>query len=517
MPEYVPFNQFRDHLHGAKLGTEVDRHFGQFEARSAMVGPSGAAGPTGGAGPSAASRPARREAFAAELDKMLGYLRRYYHTTGGAEHTFLDPSGNFVDCIPFADLPMVRAAAAAGAAVVDQGPRPSGVEADPPRRGFDRPPTPAHVVPLLRRGLVDRFGKRLACPDGCVPVARLTADDMTRAGSFDRFFAKVDPGQLVKKGGGKGKPAAKAAKGGKKPGRGKGGAVSPLTSSDSKGKLVLPQINGHAYANTFDGPNGSARPPYFGCTTGLSVRQPTIPFETTSISQLWMLGDTMSNGLPQTVESGWMVYERLFGTNAPVLFVFVNPDGYGPRSGYVTNPNDLSGFVPAPDAPFVIGQHGFLAPPSSGGGPTAAQLFWEFFDTSDPGWHLYHGHVGQNLADFTRLGYIPARLYAGTALQTHCLNVQFGGEVGGLDRANTGPSPGFTEMGSGIAPTTDALFNFNNVAFQCDVKVQTTKNAPMVPAALNQLRVDTGDGFGLNFPTDPAFSSYFFFGGRKNL
>ncbi len=490
MPEFKPFNQFRDQIHDASLGEEVDRRFPEVELEGVL--------PPGGK-----SRSARRDAFAEELDKMLAYLRRFYPADGAASHTFQDGGGNFVDCIPFSDVPTVRAARQEGRQeVTDRAPAPKGFEPRPEKRGLERPPTPTRLVSPLRQGAVDRFNRRVACPDGCVPVARVTTDDIARAGTFENFFSKLEAIRKGKKGGAK-KPAAKS-------------AAKPAAKPRSRAKPpVAPAAVGHQYATVRDGRGG----PYYGCSAGLGVWRPSVPSATTSISQLWMVGQRMGNGNPQTVESGWFVYPQFTGTNSPVLFVYFNPDGYipvetGGRSGYVTNAQ-TQGFIPFPDSPFVINQQGFLIPTEAGGNPAAVQLYWEFLDAPSPGWYLFHGDVGQNPAEYAQLGYFPAYLYGATELATHCRQVQFGGEVGGLDRVARGTPPGFTEMGSGSRPTSDPWFNYRNVAFQCDTYVHTG-GANMVRAQLVEHLINRPN-FELDFPADPAFASYFFFGGGQNL
>jgi len=501
MPEFVSFNQHRDRLHDARLGAEVDRAFPGAEAR---------AEPMASFGGARASRATRKDKYAAELDKVLAYLRGYYRPDAAARHTFQDEQGNFVDCVPFADVPTVRAAREAGhGAVADRAPPPRGFEVRTEKRGLERPPTPARVVPPLRRGLVDRFGNRLACPDGCVPIARLAPDDITRTGSFAKFFEKMHGPTDTKKGAKKGgkkaaaKPAARTRK-----------VVAPTAP-------VAPAVQGHMYANTIDTTGGQ----YFGCSTGLSVWQPRVPSGTTSISQLWMTGaQNVSARGPQSVESGWFVYDFISGVNTPVLFVYFNPDGYmsveeGGRSGYVTNASH-QGFVPAPDPVFVVNHQGFLLPSGPGADPAGIQLYWEFTGGATPGCYLYYGAIGDDPSTYHYLGYFPSFLYGNTELATHCSFVQFGGEVGGLTQPGlvTNP-PGFTEMGSGTRPTADAAFNYRNVAFQCDLYVSTTNapNAPMSVARLRENVVNRDAGFDLNFPADPAFARYFFFGGRAAL
>src|SRR5258707_899989 len=53
-------------------------------------------------------------------------------------------------------------------------------------------PESAGVVPTLRRGIRDLFGNPLACPEGRVPIRRITLSQLSRFGKLENFFRK-DP------------------------------------------------------------------------------------------------------------------------------------------------------------------------------------------------------------------------------------------------------------------------------------------------------------------------------------
>lgn len=133
--------------------------FDQFLARTAAACPEDypALLPPGASG---AAVPAE---VAAEFGRMKDYLRRYYEGVQPVR-TFLDAAGHPVDCVPFSQLPTVRAAVAAGLKVPTPHPH-------PPAAGHRQPP----------------------CPGDSVPLPRITLEHLTRYRTLDDFFRKGPP------------------------------------------------------------------------------------------------------------------------------------------------------------------------------------------------------------------------------------------------------------------------------------------------------------------------------------
>jgi hypothetical protein len=127
------------------------------------------------------------EGAVAEFERMKAHLLRYYEGVRPV-YSCLDAAGQVVDCVPFEQQPSVRAAAAAGypQTLPPKRPRPTSTApavASPPDAALPAA-TPASE-PTECRAL---------CPDGTVPLLRLTLERLLRHGTLDNFFRKVPPG-----------------------------------------------------------------------------------------------------------------------------------------------------------------------------------------------------------------------------------------------------------------------------------------------------------------------------------
>jgi hypothetical protein len=482
MPDFVSFNEFIDRTDAAK----AVHHF------EAVLSGRLSAARTARRAKRGAAAPLSKEEFEAEFDKMKKYLLRRYDGVR-CDHTFLDFNGNFVDCVPFEQQPSVRTVLQAGYQVAEKAPEPSALQARRSSDPMKRPPVPTPLVPPLRRGLVDPFGRPIACPEGSVPLRRVTLSQMAWHGKFERFFDKypvsTTPAVAAK---GKRKPTAKS---------------SAKKKTAGRRAAVPPQAGGHRYAICQDTHGG----PYFGCTHGLNLWKPNPSPGVFSLSQLWIAGSRQPNGLPETVESGWIVYPSYPGGGVgdnPVLFVYFNPDGYGGLSGYVENQN-LHGFVRF-NSGWVLMSGGLTNLSTPGRATqTGLQMLWELKDGDQPpqtrGWYLY---VGQDAEHWEKVGYFPSFLYTNGVLGEEGANVQFGGEV-----APFGGSAATGQMGSGVPPRQNPQDSYGEVAFQYEMYVQKQEGQDMVEASLKL--VNTGDEpfYGGSLSDDDTWRSYFFFGG----
>jgi hypothetical protein len=158
----------------------------------------------------------------------------------------------------------------------------------------------------------------------------------------------------------------------------------------------------------------------------------------------------------------------------PDLFVFYNPDAYGPRAGWVSNQEHQGFIIESSDWIF----DGALKPPYStqgAGNQVVLPMRWQLEGDK---WSLY-------LLD-ERVGYFLTSNYAGGPLgQGQGEVVQFGGEVAPADaQSGTGP------MGSGVRPSSSGSSDFGRVAFQRLLKVQTSEGASMKSAAIHIGRED---------------------------
>lgn len=338
------------------------------------------------------------------------------------------------------------------------------------------------MLPPLRRGLVDPFGKSMACPEDRVPMRRITIAQMAQLGRFEKFFRKSLP-----------RPHQSA--------EAKEHAVVPPPFAGTLGQSA---IHRHAICQATNASN------YYGCSTWLNVWQVDSSPGVFNLSQLWMLGTTNAGQL-QTIESGWQTYPGQWGTDAPALFVYYNPDNYNPQTcGYVSNQN-MEGFIQT-NADWVIG--GAMPPPYSAvnGEQHGNQMQWEIDGQGN--WWLY---LGPGDADPQALGYFPAGLYANGTLDRSCQWVEFGGEVcsqqpGDATYPNTG------KMGSGLPPFPKPADSFREVAFQKQITVKVDATGLMVPATLVVPAKDPGDanyGSAVGSSTNASWGNFVFFGGAN--
>ncbi|KAJ1398259.1 hypothetical protein SESBI_31255 [Sesbania bispinosa] len=206
-----------------------------------------------------------------------------------------------------------------------------------------------------------------ACPEGTVPIRRITEQDFLRASSIRRF--------------------------GRKP-RG--------VRRDSSG-------NGHEHAVVFV--NGDQ---YYGAKASINVWTPRVTDQYEfSLSQIWVIAGSFGNDL-NTIEAGWQVSPELYGDNYPRFFTYWTTDAYQATGCY----NLLcSGFVQTNNR-IAIGAA--ISPRSDFNGRQfdIGLMVWK-----DP----KHGHWWLEFGSGLLVGYWPAYLFS--HLRSHASMVQFGGEI----------------------------------------------------------------------------------------
>ncbi|MCI0463995.1 MAG: hypothetical protein L0Z62_44240 [Gemmataceae bacterium] len=110
---------------------------------------------------------------AAEFERMKRYILDYYEGVRPV-HSFLSPSGQVIDCVPFEQQPSVRAARAAGYSVTQHHRPPT----PPPHTQRQGTPTPAPP----------EAARTSPCPQGSVPMVRLTLERLVGLGNLDNLF-----------------------------------------------------------------------------------------------------------------------------------------------------------------------------------------------------------------------------------------------------------------------------------------------------------------------------------------
>ena len=314
----------------------------------------------------------------AEFEAMKAHLSGLISDTDAAA-SFVDNAGQVFDCIPINEQPSLR----------ESGDSP----AEPPSLAHEigveeTEPSGAPAVEEAEPEL-DRFGNSMKCPEGFVPIRRLTLEELGRFETLADFFSKTGTKPLIP-------PSAPSAD----------------TSQNHRYAYAFQTIDnlgGHSFLNT---------------------RAPSVTGDQIfSLCQHWYSAG--SGAGHQTVEVGWQVYPDKYGHSQPVLFIYWTPDNYGPGGGYNL---DKPGFVQTNNA-WTIG--GALSPVGDDGGQQY-EIEVSFY-LSGGNWWLYLGGVETQHA----VGYYPASVFNSGAMVNHATQALYGGEtVCGA----TGP---WGDMGSG--------------------------------------------------------------------
>jgi hypothetical protein len=296
-----------------------------------------------------------------------------------ASHTFMDEYGGIFDCVPIEQQPALRGSTESIPEAPDLPTVPSGDEVDQRDYARSSPLSPDRT---------DSYGNAMNCPDGTVPVRRLTLEDLTRFETLRDFFRKGPRGTS------------------RRPPREAEPATVPVTHRWA-----------HAYQNVNNG----------GGHSFLNIWAPAIGAnQVFSLSQHWYVGGSGAN--LQTVECGWQVYPGLYGDSQPHLFTYWTPDNHHTGCYNLTCPAFVQ--IGSAFAPGVA-----IGPTSVPGGPqyVIELAYW----LTGVRWRLYvNGTQGSNA-----IGYYPVSLFQGGALASQAAEIDYGGETTG--------TTSFPPMGSG--------------------------------------------------------------------
>jgi hypothetical protein len=317
------------------------------------------------------AKPQARVGSPAAFEEQKQHLIKLY---GGltVKHSFVDGSGQVFDCIPIDQQPALKLR---GETLKTPPSLPQPVGAAPS-------PSGARFAPL-GPDRVDRYGNAMSCPPGCVPMRRITLDELTRFESLGHYLRKSPR---------RGAPAPSLVE-------------TPDTPDTPSG--ANPQ---HEYAHA------SQAIANLGGHSVLNVWSPAVTApDGFSLSQQWYVAGT-GPGL-QTAEVGWQVYPQHYGHNSPVLFTFWTRDRYGQTGSYSLEGGDFvqySSTCPVGVAIENISQVG------------GAQIEIEIaYYLHDGAWWLFVG--GTQAAN--AVGYYPVGLYQNGPMATAAAEIDYGGET----------------------------------------------------------------------------------------
>jgi hypothetical protein len=327
--------------------------------------------------------PGSKVANEAAFADMQAYILSLYDKME-AKHSFMDETGAVYDCIPAEQQPSLRGS---------RGRIPSAPDA-PQHEAAGGPNDELRdslIGSPLRSDKKDQFGNVMDCPQGTIPMRRVTMEQLARFETLKDFFRKGPraggrPPQMIE---------------------------PPTVAATHRWAHAFQNVSnggGHSYLNLWG--------PFVDTSNG----------QIFSLSQHWYVGG--SGGNLQTLECGWQVYPQFYGDNSPHLFTYWTADNYNTTGCYNLTCN---AYVQLPGAPIAPGMP--LGPVSVVGGPqyVVELTYWH---TGGRWWLYFNGTSGSNA-----IGYYPDTLYSGGALAGNAAEIDYGGETVG--------TTSFPPMGSG--------------------------------------------------------------------
>jgi hypothetical protein len=322
------------------------------------------------------------------VETMRTYLVQYYRKAT-AVHSFVDEDQQVWDCLPIEKQPSLM------------GRKDTRFKRAPEYPG-ELPTAKQHnkVTSFTSIKSKDVFGNQRICPEGFIPVRRLTLEELSNYKNIKQFHRKSAYG------------------------------LKQVTNHSGRSLSINKdeEMHKYVYAKHLVLNKGG------GCT--LNLWQPVIQnnLQIFSLSQLWTVGGRNSG--TQTVEVGWTVNPSRFRTNKSVLFIYWTADNYGKTGSYNLEQGDT--FVQR-DNSWQLG--GALSPVSSAGGAQIdLRIDWYLIDTA---WWLY--------ISGKPVGYYPKRLFGDGMLSKMADAIVVGGEVSGDNSWAPMGSGSFAHKGYGKA------------------------------------------------------------------
>jgi hypothetical protein len=289
------------------------------------------------------------------------------------------------------------------------------------------------------------------CPDGSIPIRRLTIDTLVRFQTLEDFFKKEAQTAPIEP-----------------PSCGSSGDSPP-----------------HEYAHAFQSIAN------WGAESVLNLWNVWVEWSNEfALSQMWVVRGT-GGGL-QTLEAGWQSYKDKYGDWNAHLFIYSTQDNYKSHGCYNL---DCGQFVQTNHNIYLGG--GFTGVSSFGGGQSVIKLMI----ARDPGtgnWWLWYGG--------TPVGYWPNNLYNAAGLANQADSIDFGGEI-----VNTVPGGRHTDtdMGSGNYPSG----GWKWAAYQSNIRYVNTGYAYADPTLFATR--DNAHCYDISLTNNSGtnWGDYFYFGG----
>ncbi len=299
--------------------------------------------------------PGMRVANEESFIEMQSHILDLYKNTE-AEHSFVDETGAIYDCIPAEQQPSMRSS-------------PGGIPSAPdaPIHDITNNSHDEHNGSLISSPLgpdkKDHYGNIMHCPEGAVPIRRVTMEQLRGFKKLSDFLRKSAPATVRPR---------------------------QLIESETVGAT-------HRWAHAYQNVSNSGGHSY------LNLWSPSIDTsrgQVFSLSQHWYVGGSGANR--QTLECGWQVYPQFYNDTRPHLFTYWTADNYNTTGCYNLTCN---AFVQIPGAPIAPGMP--LGPVSVIGGPQY-EMELTYWHSGGRWWLYFNGTSGSNAIGYTLTRFIGA-------------------------------------------------------------------------------------------------------------
>jgi len=386
---------------------------------------------------------------AQERQRMADYLAHHVDPRDIVA-SFTTAAGDEVDCVDLYAQPALRRRGMEQH-VIEFAPKtfPGGAHSDA-----------VVAVPQTRGDSIEQ------CPEGAVPIRRLTMNILERFRTLADFRKKV-PSHL---------------------GQAHDFQLDHTDDAQLPADGILPPRTGatslHQYAHAYQSVANWGAESVFNLWSPYTERSDEF-----SLSQMWVVRGSGADR--ETVEAGWQQYKDLYGDWNARLFIYFTPDNYGSGGCYNLT---CSAFVQTNNTVYIGGN--FSQYSQLGGAQWEMKLLW-YKDGINGHWWLRFGD--------TWVGYYPRTLFDVNGLRDEAAEIDFGGEI--VDKRTDGRHTQ-TDMGSGYWP----YQGFGYAAYQRSLKYVDTSNFYR-DASLTATRDDRECyDIDLYYSAD-AWGWYFYFGG----
>ena len=330
-----------------------------------------------------------------EFERQREHLLNLYKDVH-AEHSFVDSAGQIFDCIPTNEQPALKGS---GKSV-----------ATPPDISQElwQPSGEGRDMLFLGSSQADKFGNPMACPEGTVPIRRVTLEEISRFDTLEDFFGK-----------------------------------SPRHSPHRTPLLLNIPVPPEVTDSAHDYAIGFQQVPNIGGHSILNIWQPPCEGAQVSLSQQWYVAPGPWGR--QTAEVGWQVYPQKYGHNRPVFFVYWTATDYNGTGSYNYDRGEFVQYSPA--CPVGLALPNVSAP----GGPQG-EIEVAFLLIQANWWLFVNGSDAAHA-----VGYYTTSLYRGGPMTVGAAEIVYGGE--------TSANGSFPPMGSGEF----AAAGFQHAAYQRDI------------------------------------------------